>query len=202
MQDDMQSLPVGKLHVWGILYWPRHRACMKRIAEAMHLCSATGRKPYLEGVVVPSRAVEGDDWSSVIDGQTAETLVQGGNPAEESSQHPIATPFARASVHRSIGEPLKTITLVVLIRSPFPSFWMILALLCVHDDSIMNDLESSNACTRMNCIFILLSSLLQRLSVHRCQAREGTVYCVQEGSGCTKLLRRYYTAKGQASPAY
>ncbi len=54
---------------------------------------------------MPSRAVEGDDWSSVIDGQTAETLVQGGNPAEDSSQHPIATPFARASVHRSIGEP-------------------------------------------------------------------------------------------------
>ena len=60
-----------------------------------------------------SRAVEGDDWSSVIDGQTAETLVQGGNPAEESSQHPIATPFARASVHRSIGEPSKLIITIV-----------------------------------------------------------------------------------------
>ena len=99
---------------------------------------------------MPSRAVEGDDWSSVIDGQTAETLVHGGNPAEESSQHPIATPFARASVHRSIGQPLKRITLVVIICSPFPSFRMTLTLLCVHDDLFMNDLESSNACTRMN----------------------------------------------------
>ena len=52
-----------------------------------------------------SRAVEGDDWSSVIDGQTAETLADGGNPAEDDNQYPIATPFARASVHRSIGEP-------------------------------------------------------------------------------------------------
>ena len=55
--------------------------------------------------MVLCRAVEGDDWSSIIDGQTAETLVQGGNPAQDPEQHPIATPFARASVHRSIGEP-------------------------------------------------------------------------------------------------
>ena len=52
-----------------------------------------------------SRAVEGDDWSSVIDGQTAETIADGGNPVEDTNQYPIATPFARASVHRSIGEP-------------------------------------------------------------------------------------------------
>ena len=51
----------------------------------------------------------------MIDGQTAETLVQGSNPAEESSQHPIATPFARASVHRSIGGPL----LSALLLLPF-----------------------------------------------------------------------------------
>ncbi|CAK0783212.1 hypothetical protein CVIRNUC_006411 [Coccomyxa viridis] len=50
------------------------------------------------------KAVEGDDWSSVIDGQTAETIADGGNPVEDTNQYPVATPFARASVHRSIGE--------------------------------------------------------------------------------------------------
>ncbi len=52
------------------------------------------------------RAVEGDDWSAVIDGQTAETVAGNGAPAEAAPvgpQHPAATPFARASVHRSIG---------------------------------------------------------------------------------------------------
>ena len=54
--------------------------------------------------------MEGDDWSSVIDGQTAETIADGGNPAEDTSQYPVATPFARASVHRSIGERQPAIT--------------------------------------------------------------------------------------------
>ena len=49
------------------------------------------------------RAVEGDDWSSVIDGQTAETIANA-NPVDDTNQYPIATPFARASVHRSIGD--------------------------------------------------------------------------------------------------
>lgn len=38
------------------------------------------------------KAVEGDDWSEVIDKQTQETV------------SPIVTPFARASVHRAVGE--------------------------------------------------------------------------------------------------
>ena len=64
------------------------------------------------------RAVEGDDWSAVIDGQTSETIAGGssgrgggsdtGAGAPEASgqapqEHPASTPFARASVHRSIG---------------------------------------------------------------------------------------------------
>ncbi|KAK9905518.1 hypothetical protein WJX75_001443 [Coccomyxa subellipsoidea] len=50
------------------------------------------------------RAVEGDDWSAVIDGQTAETLADSNTNGAEAPQHPAATPFARASVHRSIGD--------------------------------------------------------------------------------------------------
>ncbi|CAL8472276.1 g11818 [Coccomyxa elongata] len=63
------------------------------------------------------RAVEGDDWSAVIDGQTAETVAGNGAPAEAAPgpQHPAATPFARASVHRSIGDsaPAETPDLTV-----------------------------------------------------------------------------------------
>jgi Fe-S cluster biogenesis protein NfuA len=51
------------------------------------------------------RAVEGDDWSSVIDGQTAETVAP---PAAEpvaaaAAAAPIDSPFSRVNVHRSIG---------------------------------------------------------------------------------------------------
>lgn len=50
------------------------------------------------------RAVEGDDWSSVVDGQTAETVAPELVEAQlRAARNPIATPFARASVHRSIG---------------------------------------------------------------------------------------------------
>ena len=50
------------------------------------------------------RAVEGDDWSSVVDGQTAETVAPELVDAQlRAARNPIATPFARASVHRSIG---------------------------------------------------------------------------------------------------
>jgi hypothetical protein len=58
------------------------------------------------------RAVEGDDWSAVIAGQTEATLPEDRRNGEASTsgqlppahpQHPAATPFARASVHRSIG---------------------------------------------------------------------------------------------------
>lgn len=65
----------------------------------------TGEDASEGGSLLLSRAVEGDDWSSVIDGQTAETIADGGNPVQDTNQYPIATPFARASVHRSIGEP-------------------------------------------------------------------------------------------------
>lgn len=59
------------------------------------------------------QAVEGDDWSSVIDAQTAETAPAGSTaaaaPAGETADAaaapapPIESPFARASVHRTIG---------------------------------------------------------------------------------------------------
>lgn len=52
------------------------------------------------------RAVEGDDWSAVIDGQTAETVQP---PAEEAASPPtppgqLESPFSRVNVHRSIGK--------------------------------------------------------------------------------------------------
>ncbi|KAK9833449.1 hypothetical protein WJX81_006415 [Elliptochloris bilobata] len=50
------------------------------------------------------RAVEGDDWSSVVDGQTTETVAPELVEAQlRAARNPIATPFAHASVHRSIG---------------------------------------------------------------------------------------------------
>jgi len=58
------------------------------------------------------RAVEGDDWSSVIDGQTAETVVQPAEPAAASAPSPINSPFTRANVHRSIGDRENRIGLV------------------------------------------------------------------------------------------
>lgn len=52
------------------------------------------------------KAVEGDDWSAVIDGQTSETVQP---PAEEAASPPtppgqLESPFSRVNVHRSIGE--------------------------------------------------------------------------------------------------
>ena len=47
-------------------------------------------------------AVEGDDWSAVIDGQTAQTV----QPREEDTEPPaqqISSPFSRVSVHSTIG---------------------------------------------------------------------------------------------------
>ena len=58
----------------------------------------------LVGMGMHCRAVEGDDWSSVVDGQTAETVAPELVEAQlRAARNPIATPFARASVHRSIG---------------------------------------------------------------------------------------------------
>lgn len=58
------------------------------------------------------RAVEGDDWSSVVDGQTAETVEPELVEAQlRAARNPIATPFARASVHRSIGARRRCLTL-------------------------------------------------------------------------------------------
>ena len=64
------------------------------------------------------QAVEGDDWSSVIDAQTAETApagspaaaAQAGDAADAAAAPapPIESPFARASVHRTIGVPHRT----------------------------------------------------------------------------------------------
>lgn len=51
------------------------------------------------------KAVEGDDWSSVIDEQTQSTV---SSPAavDNSNEpaHPAASPFSRAAVHRGIGK--------------------------------------------------------------------------------------------------
>jgi Fe-S cluster biogenesis protein NfuA len=52
-------------------------------------------------------AMNNGDWSAVIDGQTSETTPTGDTSANYSNNTnangPIVTPFARASVHRSIG---------------------------------------------------------------------------------------------------
>lgn len=53
-------------------------------------------------------AVEADDWSAVIDQQTSETidendLSSSNGGSNQGSQGLVVTPFARASVHRSIG---------------------------------------------------------------------------------------------------
>lgn len=48
-------------------------------------------------------AMEGGDWSAVIDGQTSETIDQSVDVTESKSAPHVVTPFARASVHRSVG---------------------------------------------------------------------------------------------------
>jgi Fe-S cluster biogenesis protein NfuA len=49
-------------------------------------------------------AMNNGDWSAVIDGQTSETTNKDStNSTNTSNAGPIVTPFARASVHRSIG---------------------------------------------------------------------------------------------------
>ena len=63
-------------------------------------------------------AVEGDDWSAVIDAQTQETVAARGQPPSagqtsaaaapaapppSAPQPPMATPFAQPLVHRSVG---------------------------------------------------------------------------------------------------
>jgi hypothetical protein len=54
------------------------------------------------------RAVEGDDWSAVIDAQTQATLPANTATSAASSgggtQGQIVTPFARVGVHRSVGQ--------------------------------------------------------------------------------------------------
>jgi len=44
-------------------------------------------------------ALERSDWSEVIDGQTAETIAE----RRDDTRGQIVTPFARASVHRTVG---------------------------------------------------------------------------------------------------
>ncbi len=84
----------------------------KEIAGVLAACAGPD-KSLFSALVIPEvvihslpthccRAVEGDDWSSVIDGQTAQTIEDSGSGAEAPT-HPASTPFARASVHRSIG---------------------------------------------------------------------------------------------------
>lgn len=58
------------------------------------------------------QAVQGDDWSAVIDGQSKETLARQTTvtKAGENAQIPvdsqITSPFTRASVHRKIGDSI------------------------------------------------------------------------------------------------
>jgi hypothetical protein len=46
------------------------------------------------------RAVSGDDWSSVIDEQTQETVVP---PVEEAAATPILSPFRNGTVQENSG---------------------------------------------------------------------------------------------------
>jgi hypothetical protein len=49
-------------------------------------------------------AVHGDDWSAVIDRQSQEAVGAIPDvPAASSTEGPMASPFTRATVHRSIG---------------------------------------------------------------------------------------------------
>jgi len=48
-------------------------------------------------------AMNNGDWSEVIDGQTSETTSKDSMNDTRNSAGPIVTPFARANVHRSIG---------------------------------------------------------------------------------------------------
>jgi Fe-S cluster biogenesis protein NfuA len=54
------------------------------------------------------KAVEGDNWSAVVGEQTDETIVNtpsiSNNGSNGQQQQQIVTPFARASVHRAVGE--------------------------------------------------------------------------------------------------
>jgi len=53
-------------------------------------------------------AVEGDDWSAVIDAQTSATLPEPLQPAAPSAAAPpIESPFSHANVHRSIGKHVR-----------------------------------------------------------------------------------------------
>jgi Fe-S cluster biogenesis protein NfuA len=48
-------------------------------------------------------AMNNGDWSAVIDGQTAQTTPVSANTGSPTPNGPIVTPFARANVHRSVG---------------------------------------------------------------------------------------------------
>lgn len=54
------------------------------------------------------KAVEGDDWSAVIDEQTKEAVGQAAGTPDRMAQDPIISPFTRAQVHRRIGNTKET----------------------------------------------------------------------------------------------
>jgi len=90
----LQQQPCGWLQapLCIVLTW-----CLTRCLKAMYALQTSTTTAL-------HRAVEGDDWSSVIDGQTSETVAPALVDAQlRAARNPIATPFARASVHRSIG---------------------------------------------------------------------------------------------------
>ena len=85
-----------------LLRYHSSMACPSPSVQCWSLSSRMEQQPL--DCQVHRRAVEGDDWSSVVDGQTAETVEPELVEAQlRAARNPIATPFARASVHRSIG---------------------------------------------------------------------------------------------------
>lgn len=77
----------------------------KAMGENLHDAVAGETQDAKERRLKMIKAVEGDDWSAVIDEQTQETV---GQSAGAPVQEPIISPFTRAQVHRSIGNTKET----------------------------------------------------------------------------------------------
>lgn len=117
------------------------------------------------------RAVEGDDWSSVIDGQTAETIADS-NPVDDTHQYPIATPFARASVHRSIGDSSQCLSAPSHVRwSVQSAFCSLLAcrrgIPCLKAPGIWGALPGAQYVHEGNCTSNLQGAALKDGSLDR-----------------------------------
>lgn len=85
-----------------------------KLLRAMGVISKEG-EPEVELTIAQReanmrKAMEGGDWSAVIDAQTSETIDKSVDGTENGTAStstaptgPVVTPFARASVHRSVG---------------------------------------------------------------------------------------------------